>query len=317
MKFDYFYKTLLPTNNDQWPNENKWDVFISAFNSSERVSSVFSKVNAGQKHWLMFPEYVYEVSEYPTEGLIYSSTENQESEFIHAFIKQAGIRLDTMSICVDITGFMRPHLLHLVRYFHFHRVKRFDVIYSEPGRYKDQDKTRFSLGSVTQVRPVSGFEGLHDSDNTNDLLLLGIGYDHELIKRAAEYKDYANIVTLWGFPSLRADMYQESVLRASKASEVFSGAWQGNRYFTMANDPFATASALREIISIQAKKKKITNLYLSPLATKPQALGFALYYIYDWLDKEASIIFPFADRYERETTEGISKIWKYTIELPV
>jgi hypothetical protein len=59
----------------------------------------------------------------------------------------------------------------------------------------------------------------------------------------------------------------------------------------------------------------LTNLYLSPLATKAQVLGFALYYFSALDSKPASVIYPFSDRYERETTKGISRVWKYTVDL--
>jgi hypothetical protein len=315
--FDYFHKCVLSVD-EPWGPEQKWDVFISAFNSSERVRTVFSKATAPKKYWLIFPEYNYAPVDYPADGQCFSGSEREESEYLHSFFSGIDFSPNEVDICIDITGFMRPHLLHLVRYLQFHRVRSFDVIYSEPIRYRKKDDTKFSQGPVTHVRPVAGFEGQHSSDNSNDLLLVGVGYDHELIKQVAEYKDYANVVTLWGFPSLRADMYQESVLRASKAVEaVFSANWQQNRHFAIANDPFAIATALREIVELNQRKKKITNLYLSPLATKPQALGFALYYAYDWIDKEASIIFPFADSYDQETSTGLSKIWKYKIELPL
>jgi len=45
-------------------------------------------------------------------------------------------------------------------------------------------------------------------------------------------------------------------------------------------------------------------------------LGFAIYYAWECLNKPVSIIFPFTSGYSRETTQGFSRIWKYTIELP-
>jgi hypothetical protein len=33
-------------------------------------------------------------------------------------------------------------------------------------------------------------------------------------------------------------------------------------------------------------------------------------------DKPISIIYPVCDKYFGDTTEGISKIWKYDVELP-
>jgi hypothetical protein len=51
------------------------------------------------------------------------------------------------------------------------------------------------------------------------------------------------------------------------------------------------------------------------LSTKAQTLGFALYYASQCLSKPVSVIFPFTTEYSRETTEGFSRIWKYSIEL--
>jgi hypothetical protein len=315
LDFEYFYKCPLPVDG-VWPEENEWDVFISAFNASERVNTVFAKVKAKEKYWLVFPEYKFEQTDYPKEGQVFESTQTQESEFIQDFIEKFQINFAQLRVAVDITGFMRPHLLYIVRALQHLGLRKVDMIYSEPGLYKKKEETTFSDGPVVAVRPITGFEGQHDSDSSNDLLLLGIGYDHELVKQVREYKEYAALATLWAFPSLRADMYQESVLRASRAEEAaFTGDWKGNRYFAIANDPFATANALRRIVKEQEKRKKITNLYLSPLATKPQALGFAIFYLCDWRDQHASIIFPFAEKYAQETSTGISKIWKYTIDF--
>lgn len=316
MNFDYFYKTNLKIEDD-WNASNYWDLFISSYNSSERVKIIFDKVKAKTKYWLIAPEYKFEENEYPSNGNIYSSATSEESEFINDFLSSLG-DISNLSICIDMTGFMRQHLIYIIRYFHFHKINKFEVIYSEPGQYKNKDQTKFSCSPVLDVRPIAGYEGNHNIDTQNDLLIIGTGYDYELIKQVVEYKDYAHIATLWGFPSLRADMYQENVLCANKAGDaVFSGDWHKNRYYAKANDPFSTAKQLREIINIHKNKEAITNIYLSPLSTKPQVLGFCLLYIFDWLDKEASIIFPFSEVYSRETSTGISKIWKYSVEVPV
>src|SRR5580658_4376694 len=42
--------------------------------------------------------------------------------------------------------------------------------------------------------------------------------------------------------------------------------------------------------------------YLSPLATKPQVLGFALYYLTECRNTAASLIFPFCQAYDQETS---------------
>lgn len=315
MEFEYLYREKLDL--DVWdPEEQNWDLFLSSFNSTMRVNEVFHRVAAKRKIWLLAPEYSYGRDEWPTGDEVFNSTKGEESEFIIELFEQIGPHWDGLSICIDITGFIRHHLLFLVKYLQYSNVKRFDVIYTEPLQYKKKDETRFSSAPVSCVRPIAGFEGNHSTNNDNDLLIIGVGYDHELVKQVIEYKDYAHIATLWGFPSLRADMYQENILRASRIGDaVFTGAWHKNQFYARANDPFSTASTLRDIVNIQRKKCDISNLYLSPLSTKPQVLGFALYYLSDLLHDGASVIFPFTETYSRETSTGISSVWLYTVEL--
>jgi hypothetical protein len=113
-------------------------------------------------------------------------------------------------------------------------------------------------------------------------------------------------------------MYQENVLRAFLAEEAVgrNTADPASSYFAPANDPFATASTLREIVGRIDSRRPITNLYLSPLATKPQVLGFAVYYLTERRNSATSVIFPFCDAYEQETSTGLSRVWKYSVELP-
>ncbi len=315
MSFEYFYKTRMPIDG-AWPGDSACEVLISAYNSSDRVGAVFDKCSAPLKIWMVFPHYRYDKKDYPKSGEIFDSQEMEESEYLNLFFEKYFNQLVGKKIAIDITGFMRPHLLFLVRLFQFHGILKFDVFYSEPVRYQKKDDTRFSAGPVTLVRPIAGYEGVPENDISNDILLLGIGYDHELLKQVAEHKDFAKIITLWGFPSLRADMYQESVIRASKAPEAAFPTGKGKlRYYAPVNDPFSTAARIQEIVRVESLKKPVTNLYLSPLSTKAQALGFALYAIYSGA-RAISIIFPFADGYEQETSVGIAEIWRYTIELP-
>ena len=114
---------------------------------------------------------------------------------------------------------MRPHLLFLALYLHDKGIKRYDVLYSEPQRYAKKERTTFSEGGIT-VRQVAGFEGLNSPDQSDDFLIIGSGYDHRLIKAVAERKDKADKVQIYGLPSLRADMYQENVLNAFRASDA-------------------------------------------------------------------------------------------------
>lgn len=317
--FDYtiFYKTKYKPDED-WQNENRWDLLISAFNSSERVQKIFEEANSNEKHWLILPDYDYKEDEHPVSGQVFAPKANHEADFIQEYVEQSEVDFNNKELCIDITGFMRPHLMFLINYLWVHDVRKFDVLYTDPIRYAKKDETKFTDEIISEVRQVAGYEGNHIPDTSRDVLIIGAGYDHQLIAHVAENKDKSRKIQIFGLPSLQADMYQENVLRASLAAESvgFNAGDDSNNFFAPANDPFVTASVLQEVVTTLNNREPITNLYLSPLATKPQVLGFALYYLTEQQDNAASIIFPFAGKYTRETTKGISKIWKYSVELP-
>ncbi|MBX3650858.1 MAG: hypothetical protein KF771_05745 [Burkholderiales bacterium] len=316
--FDYLisYKSELSPV-DTWSISPKWDIFISAYNDSERVRTVFSKAPAVKKFWLMLPEYRYEKSEYPDDGEVFVNKSQNESTFLNAFWNECELvgLVGNSRICVDITGFMRPHILYLMMWLKRRGVKGFDAIYSEPDRYGKKEETAFSEGSVYEVRPVTGYEGSHETDVSQDILVVSIGYDHELIAHVADNKDHAVFVPIFGLPSLRAEMYQESQLRMARASESIQGKdVKGKRFFSSANDPFVTAATIDQVIAhLDVNVRR--NIFLSPLSTKPQTLGFGLAYINRFVGKPVSIIFPFRDRYRRETSVGLTRVWRYEIRL--
>ncbi len=314
--YSIFYKKAWNAD-AMWPSFS-WDVFLSAFNSSDRVRTVFERVSAGQKHWFISPEYGYRENELPKNGMCFVSHETDEATVVQSYFASADIDLTNMSFCIDITGFMRPHLLVMMKYLSLKGVKRFDALYSEPIQYAKKEKTRFSDEVVVEVRQVAGFEGNHRPESNNDLLIIGAGYDHALIAHAAEYKESARKVSLLGLPSLRADMYQENVLRAYRAAEQLgnTAADSADTHFAPANDPFETANALGEIVQNVGRNQQVTNLYLCPVSTKVQVLGFGLYYLTEWVGRHSSIIFPFCRTYTRETSVGLSRVWWYQVELP-
>jgi len=313
--YTVLYKGELPVAGD-WADGAQWDVFISAYTAAERVRHVFEKAGARAKHWLVFPEYRFAESITPAGAFALAS--RNEAEFVKAFWEARVGDAQGKTIGIDITGFIRPYLIFLLRWLAEMGVRRFDAIYSEPVIYSNREKTKFSDEAVLEVRQVAGYEGSHNPDTSNDYLIIGAGYDHQLIAQVAENKALSKKIQLFGLPSLRADMYQENVLRAYRAEEAV-GRHTGDEatsFFAPANDPFVTASVLREVIGRVEARNGITNLYLSPLATKPQVLGFALYYLTERRGTPTSLIFPFCESYNPETTAGISRIWKYTIELP-
>lgn len=310
--YTIFYKNRYKPEDD-WATKHQWDLLISAYNESHRVQKIFEVAQASQKHWWIIPDYEYKPEEYPAVGQCFAPKSRHEAEFVQDYFDNANLDLGNIRLCVDITGMMRPHLLFLLKYLWINNVKRFDVLYTDPLRYEKKHETAFAGEVISEVRQVAGYEGDHVPDTSRDVLVIGAGYDHQLIAHVAETKAKTRKIQMFGLPSLQADMYQENVLRANRAAEAV-GVYQD--CFAPANDPFVTASVLSNTLQRIETRKPITNLYLSPLATKPQVLGFGLYYLYERQDTAASIIFPISLRYNRETTKGLTKIWRYEVEFP-
>lgn len=295
---------------DSLSDSCSWDYFVSAFTSAERVQKLFANVKANKKDWLIFPEYKYSKDDYPSmtgkEEIIELSGKT-ESEVINPYVKQLIRNVKRRKFCIDITGFIRPHLMCFLKFLKLGGITKFDVVYVEPGWYKNRELTKFS-NKVLDVRLVHGYEGIKSFDNDDDLLIIGSGYDDQLISAVANKKSSVrNKIQIFGLPALSPIFYQENRLSAYRAEDVRDGKF----YFAPAYDPFATAEKIRLI----TREHTPTNLYLCPLATKPQVLGFALYYLLEREGTATSIVHPFYESYSQETSRGIGRIWKYTIEF--
>jgi len=319
--YSLFYRQRFDSPSDPGLAHN-WDTFVSAFNRDERVTRVFEEVTAREKIWVLHREYDFADADLPTNAPAYSSSAVQEGDFVREFLDRHLPDPANTRLCVDITGFMRPHLMVLIRFLAERGVRRFEALYSEPVQYIDGATTEFALGDVDTVRQVDGFQGLHELDPSgNELLVIGAGYESHLIAYVAQSKaTIRHKVQLLGFPPLQADFYQENILQVARSAEAVGGTGEDNPFFAPANDPFVTAEVLRRIVEkfrrTRGKELGVRNVYLSPLSTRPQALGFALYYVHECINKPVSIIYPFSMRYNRETSTGLAHTWHYTVELP-
>lgn len=296
-----------------WATGTQYGLLVSGFNNSDRVREVFNSLSADAKLWVFQAEYDYSAAEQAACGFPdHIACDSFEESVVAETIADAIMsRLSHgKRLCVDITGFMRCHIMALVETLARRGIKSFDAVYSEPHRYKDREDTLFSKGDVNEVRQIIGYEGNHVSGK-NELLIVGAGFDHALVAQVLSYKSGAYQVMLYGLPSLAPEMYQQSILRMSLVGDSTAA----RRSFCSASDPFMTAHVLTELIADCATETKVDNIYLSPLSTKPQALGFALYYLKCRRSVPTSILFPFSGGYSRDTGIGRSRSWIYRVEL--
>jgi hypothetical protein len=68
-------------------------------------------------------------------------------------------------------------------------------------------------------------------------------------------------------------------------------------------------------VRVAETRRRVTNVYFSPLATKPQAVGFGLHYLKRMRGTATSIIYPLRPSYDKETSTGVGRSWIYPIHL--
>jgi hypothetical protein len=324
MEYEFLYKKKYEIKNNFISNKftlPSYDILISAYNASERVNFIIKEIEAKEKHIFILQEYGFSNSEtdkLDKELKIFNYSHiSDEAQILNDYFNENILSRKGEKILFDITGFLRPHIIYFLRLCQANDINEIDFLYSEPKNYKKKEETQFSV-NFEYVRDIKGCSGSHNSDTSNDYLILGSGFDYDLILRVAKEKKQTKKIQILGFPSLQADMFQQNLLKASLAEEEINLKLELDSkdvILAPANDPFVTASLLSKTLSKINRHKPITNLYLSPLSSKAQTLGIALYYVKECLFKPVSIIFPFCKGYEKETSQGISRFWIYTIEL--
>lgn len=294
---------------------DEFDVFVSAYNASDRVRTVFANIQARRKIWLVHPEYKFLDDEIPNTCEVVQPDQINEIRQVSELLDQVGC-IDGLTLGIDCTGFMRSTLCHLLAKLDRLGADGVVVTYAEPRHYLKNENTEFSTSTTGQVRPVHGMSGGNRS-TTNDHLLISMGYDHALIGEVSGVKDSSIVHPLFAFPSLSADMYQQSAVRAAKSGEVvLRDDWITNRIFAPANDPFATAQVVSKKVNKIRRQHPQANVYIAPLSTKAHTIGMALFWILECgANSGVSLLLPECERYSRETSVGIGRIWAYTIEF--
>lgn len=287
-------------------DQKKYDIFISAYNNSERVTQIYDNIRSDSKRYLLFNEYNIQ-SENTHERI------GNNSDLL-TFVKSIDVN---KAICIDITGFIRPYLIFLIKALKELRFGEVCFIYSEPIKYIKHNETEFSKGKRLGVKGIDGFINEVGISNDKKILIVGAGFELESFKEVVrQYKDIntKNHRILIGFPSLRPDMFQQSMLQIHEIED-----YDNKFIYAPASNPFMTAQKIHDTVKEFRENDKPISVYLAPISTKPQVLGFVLYAIrnedFNNSNIDINIIFPFSEKYSHETSEGIAKTWKYKINF--
>ena len=315
MNYTYFYKSRYHSPKDV-VLAGRYDVLISAYSHDDRVILPWNYIDAARKIWIVNSNSPNLDKKPSGEDFVLNDLNSfEEVKHIVDTIKLT----PCMRICVDSTGFVIPVLYMLIKSFQLMKILSFDVIYSEPQKYKFAEGTDFSEDCY-DVSQIFGYAGTHIPDMSRDLLIVASGYDDQRICDVANDKKSAKKVQLIGFPSLQADMYQENLIKACNAESALGSdciTHMENNIFSPAYDPFVTAQAISDYLNEKQAKKPFSNIYFAPLSTKPHALGIALFYLCEGGHHQAmSVLYPLCKNYITETTDGVGNVWKYTFKIP-
>ncbi|MCK1348623.1 MULTISPECIES: hypothetical protein [unclassified Bradyrhizobium] len=311
--YDYFSRKKLSVQSS-WSED--WDLLLSSWDNSARVKTCYELATAKRKLWLVHPEYGIAGDQLPAQE--YFSIAGDEAEGIQALllkIEELGVDFKAARIAVDITGMLRPHIALLTRFLQIKGCRKFDAIYAEPTSYPDRENTKFTSGDVIEVREVIGFEGHNRVSQDREVLIVAPGFDDVLLREIVSHKERAERIQIFGLPSLQPDMYQHNVLKALGVDTPLPEETKGVRHFASAFDPFAMATELSSIVSGYRMRSAATRFYVAPLATKPQMLGAALFYLTECRHGMLSILYPISSSHVPGPSVGISRAWLFKIDF--
>ena len=109
---DYFAFERIEYSPSDLSIAGPWDFLLSAFDQTERVQKPFRDIRATSKQWIVHEEYELPKKDWPPDAI-----ELRASLFppaILEFVRDRSKDLQGVKVCVDSTGFIRPHLLVLL-----------------------------------------------------------------------------------------------------------------------------------------------------------------------------------------------------------
>ena len=176
----------------------------------------------------------------------------------------------------------------------------------------------FSHSLEESPRSISGIDFFPERRAKN-YAIVSVGYDDCLISQTFNNRGDYIFYPIYAFPSLGADMYQQSVIRTAGCEVAGSDSWLNNKKFAPANDPFLTAQKVSEIVrEIDVSKKEHgKNIFLCAFSTKAQTLGMCLYWLYEgrFLENGVNFLMPEWKIYAAETGMGVKKVSIYEVEF--
>lgn len=215
------------------------------------------------------------------------------------------------SVIVDITSFIKPYFfLLLKKLFKDYQLKKLGILYTEPLHYKKSKSEDYSFSSGSKmVGEIPGF-GYHEDTAKKKLLIIIMGFEGARFSEVHTSIESDLTIPINGFPSYVLDYKNVSIIM--NKDMLVDANCSHNMEMASASDPFETLAILKGIHKQWHDSHIMT---ISPLGTKPMALGSCLFSL---IQHDVRVVFPYPTRYEPLTSTQESGItWLYKIEKDI
>lgn len=317
MNYNYLMfpkSTILP---EKIGDIGAYDLLLTTYSTNDRVSFIGNNLSSKVVVKLVFNELQFHDVK---ENNIFSCDTIEENIYISKLLKYLEetysiSTFETLRIAIDLTGFVTPYLFFLLlSLYQIQKVKEIGFFYTEPIKYLDAEYTEFLQGN-SESRPIKGFSMGSDMLSEDALLILGTGYDRSILQRINN-QETCKKHYVFGLPSTQPDMYFQNIFNVYSVDKSIASLSNERKSYASATDPFHNAFVLDEIVT---KESSLTNVKLCPIGSKPQALGFFLYYLinHDKGTHKLNVIFPYSDIHNSDCSAGISRVWRYQINKSI
>lgn len=218
-------------------------------------------------------------------------------------------------VYIDITGLSHHIWAPLIKGSLFNRIA-IKAVYVEPKEYSFSKTITegeiFDLSEkITGIKAIPGFASLTEINDENVCFIPLIGFEGIRLSHILEevQPPVDKIIPIIGLPGFKVQ-YPFYTYHGNQSALTSTKSWKDVR-FAIANCPFSLFYTLEDI----AKEYPQDLLKISPIGTKPHALGAILYYL--MRSRNVEIIYDHPIR-KATRTQGTSKLFVYNIcKLPL
>lgn len=237
---------------------------------------------------------------------------------LEKYLNESFSELKDKKVVIDFSIMIKPYIFILLKYLLCERnMEKIYLLYTEPASYhklrlkkvfknKNQEDSEYFTKGTVKIGEVPTYSGKQELTKKSALVVL-LGFEGERAVQVFNKVSPDLTIPVNGFPAYRPEFKDISILSNEellKDSEIMK-----ELMYAPANDPFETKNTLEEIYS---KHSENYNISVSPLGTKPMAIGSCLFALEH---SDIRIIYPYPIKYNIKSSKGFGETWNYIVSI--